>query len=124
MAKYHLVLWGDRTSNSLIGKVADYLPIAWNGMQITAGEEKFAADGHVLTLIHPNPLQQRPTRYVVINSGPTFRESHDRTNSQQTPKLPDWAVIDLSEAPGPERPGRIAAAGFFDESWRFNPADR
>jgi hypothetical protein len=36
----------------------------------------------------------------------------------QTPKLGDWAVIDLSEPPGPLRPGRIAAGGFFDEMWR------
>ncbi|MBI3465666.1 MAG: prolyl oligopeptidase family serine peptidase, partial [Planctomycetes bacterium] len=119
MQRYHLILWGDSASNSVIAKVAEYLPIAWSGQQITAGNEKFAADGHVLTLIHPNPLQQRPTRYVVLNSGPTFREAHDRTNSQQTAKLPDWAVIDLSEPPGPERPGRIAAAGFFDEQWRL-----
>lgn len=124
MQRYHLILWGDRTSNSLIGKVAEYLPVGWNEQQITSGTTTFAADGHVLTLIHPNPLQQRPTRYLLLNSGPTFREAHDRTNSQQTPKLPDWAVIDLSEPPGPERPGRIAAAGFFDEQWRLKGTDK
>jgi hypothetical protein len=122
MQRYHLILWGDRMSNSLIGKVAEYLPVVWSNDHVTAGEEKFAAESHVLALIHPNPLQQRPTKYVVLNSGPTFREAHDRTNSQQTPKLPDWAVIDLSEPPGAERPGRIAKAGFFDEQWRLKPA--
>ena len=68
-------------------------------------------------LIYPNPLN--PTKYVVINSGPTFREGHDRTNSLQNPKLPDWAVIDLSQPPDELAPGRIAAADFFDEDWQL-----
>jgi hypothetical protein len=49
----------------------------------------------------------------------TFREAHDSTNSQQIPKLTDWAVIDLSQPPDNRQPGRIAAAGFFDELWQI-----
>lgn len=60
-----------------------------------------------------------PRRYIVINSGPTFREAHDKTNSQQNPKLPDWAVIDLTQDPDATAPGRIAAAGFFNEEWEL-----
>jgi hypothetical protein len=67
-------------------------------------------------LIFPNPLN--PNRYVVLNSGLTFREGHDKTNSQQNPKLPDWAVIGLDRDPDALAPGRIAAAGFFDEAWK------
>jgi hypothetical protein len=54
----------------------------------------------------------------VFNSGPTFRESHDRTNSLQNPKLPDWAVIDVSVPPDGNLPGKVAAAGFFNEEWK------
>lgn len=37
----------------------------------------------------------------------------------QTPKLPDWMVIDLNE-PAPARaPGNVMAAGFFDKRWRL-----
>jgi hypothetical protein len=60
-------------------------------------------------------------KYVVLNSGVTFREAHDRTNSLQNPKLPDWAVIDLSQPPDAATPGRIAAADFFDEEWKLAP---
>jgi hypothetical protein len=68
-------------------------------------------------MIYPNPLN--PNRYIVINSDFTFREAHYLTNSQQTPKLPDWAVIDLTTPPGPRAPGRVAAAGFFGERWEM-----
>jgi hypothetical protein len=55
---------------------------------------------------------------VLINSGPTFREGHDRTNSLQNPKLPDWAIIDIRTPSSDTAPGRIANAGFFNEFWR------
>ncbi|SVB47990.1 uncharacterized protein METZ01_LOCUS200844, partial [marine metagenome] len=64
-------------------------------------------------LIHPNPLSS--SHCVVIHSGPTFRESHDRTNSLQNPKLPDWAIRDLNQPPNGESAGKVVAADFFDE---------
>lgn len=117
MKKYHLIVWGDPASNTVLTKVAEKLPIRWTGSAITAGDKSFPATGHVVSMIYPNPLQ--PNRYVVVNSGPTFREGHDSTNSQQTPKLPDWAVIDLSEPPDAFQSGKIADAGFFDEEWKY-----
>ena len=54
-------------------------------------------------LIYPNPLN--PKRYVVLNSGFTFREYDYLNNARQTPKLPDWAVIDVTTPPS------IALAG-------------
>jgi hypothetical protein len=69
-------------------------------------------------------LEPEPSfpRYLVVNSGPTFREGHDRTNSQQTPKLPDWAVIDVRTPPDAYQPGKVVAAGFFDAQWRLEMA--
>lgn len=119
MRKYHLILWGDRQSNKLLAQIADELPIRWDAKQIVAGEQTFPSAGHALTMICPNPLDEK--HYVVLNSGTTFREAHDGTNSQQTPKLPDWAVIDLSEPPSDLRPGKIVDAGFFDEYWKWKP---
>jgi hypothetical protein len=69
-------------------------------------------------MIYPNPLN--PTRYIVLNSGHTFREDHNRTNSQQTPKLPDYTIIDLNTPASGKSPGKIAAAGFFDERWQLS----
>ncbi len=114
---YHLVLWGDRQSNKLIGKMADSLPIRQDAKTVTVGEQSYPADRHVGVLIYPNPLNS--SRYVVLNSGLTFREGHDRTNSLQNPKLPDWAVIDVSVAPNALQPGKVVDAGFFDEQWRL-----
>jgi len=117
LAKYHLVLWGDPASNSVLGRISDRLPIDWKNDEINVGKDSFPAAGHVVTMIYPNP--EAPAKYVVLNGGPTFREGHDRTNSLQNPKLPDWAVIDLSQPPDGLTPGRIAAADFFDEAWQL-----
>ena len=70
-------------------------------------------------MIYPNLLMKTPSRYVVLNSGMTFREGHDRTNSLQNPKLPDWAIIDITFPPDRLKPGRIVDSNFFDESWRL-----
>lgn len=107
--KYNLVLFGTPESNKAIAKVLEQTPLKWP-----------SEANRVLLGIYPNP--DSPKRYVVLNSGPTFREGHDRTNSLQNPKLGDWAIIDLSEPPGPERPGKIIETGFFNESWQF-PAE-
>lgn len=117
IANSNLVLWGDPVSNLVLTKIIDRLPIGWNAQSVKVGDQTFAAANYVPVLIFPNPLN--PKRYVVINSGFTFREAHYLTNAQQTPKLPDWAIVDLSVPPSTYAPGRIAAAGFFGERWEL-----
>ena len=70
-------------------------------------------------LIYPNPLN--PARYVVLNSGFTFREYDYLNNARQVPKLPDWAVIDLRTRPDWRYPGKVVAADFFGEDWQVRP---
>ena len=108
IANANLILWGDPSSNALLRRIADKLPLRLL--------RKYDAAHHTLIMIFPNPLN--PNRYVVLNSGHTFRADANTSNSIQTPKLPDWAIVDLREPPGPHSPGKIAAAGFFDEQWR------
>ncbi len=119
IAKFHLVVWGTPESNQLlkqaIAKAAPALPVNWSGAEVVVGTQRFAAQNHVPVFVYPNPLN--PRRYLVVNSGPTFREAHDRTNSLQNPKLPDWAIIDVTQSPDGSSPGRIVAADFFDERW-------
>jgi hypothetical protein len=55
----------------------------------------------------------------VINSGFTYREYDYLNNARQTPKLPDWAVIDVRTPTTPRSPGKVQAAGFFDENWQL-----
>ena len=122
VGSYHLVLWGDPSSNSFLAKIIDRLPIRWNTESIRLGDQSFAANQYAPVLIYPNPLN--PKRYLVINSGFTFRESDYLSNARQVPKLPDWAVIDLS-IPGSSRaPGRVAAAGFFGERWELTNSSK
>jgi len=112
----NLILWGDPESNSMIAEIASKLPVEWKEDSFVLRGTSYPRDAHVPVLIFPNPLS--PDRYVVLNSGLTFREGHDKTNSLQNPKLPDWAVIGLERDPDALAPGRIAAAGFFDEQWK------
>jgi hypothetical protein len=112
----NLILWGDPSSNAMIKKIIDKLPIQWDAEKIVFGGETYDAKHHAPILIFPNPLA--PNRYVVINSGFTFREAAALNNAQQTPKLPDWAIIDLSTPPDAYWPGKVVRAGFFDEQWR------
>jgi len=123
----NLILWGDADSNSVIKQIADKLPIKRSGDQWMVGTEKYDSATHVPVMIFPNPLdkQNYPSpRYVVLNSGLTFREAHDRTNSQQNPKLPDWAMIDMTQLPDAMAPGKIANAGFFDERWELKGGNK
>lgn len=83
------------------------------------GKRRFSSDQHALIMIYPNPLN--PKRYVVLNSSFTFRDFAYLNNARQTPKLPDWAVIDLRTAPGTRWPGKVVAADFFDEHWQLRP---
>ncbi len=112
----NLILWGDPSSNPMMAEIIDRLPIQWDGTQFTFQGETYDTSDYVPLMIFPNPIN--PDRYVVINSGLTFREGHDRTNSLQNPKLPDWAVIGLDQLPDGFTPGRVVDAGFFDEEWK------
>lgn len=120
IAAHHLVLWGDPSSNRLLAKMAAKLPLSWEGNVVKGGKQSFSAAHHVPVLIYPNPLN--PKKYVVLNSGFTFREYDYLNNARQVPKLPDYAVIDVREPVSSRAPGGIVAAGFFDERWELTPA--
>jgi len=93
--------------------------LVWNDRVVKIGSQEAPAAQSVPVLCYPNPMS--PGRYVILNSGLTFREAHDRTNSLQNPKLPDWAILDISEPPNAESAGRVVAADFFDNQWRAMP---
>jgi len=83
---------------------------------VVVGNQEYPAT-HVPVFVFSNPLN--PTKYVVINSGFTF---HDHTsNAMQSPKLPDWAVVDITKPGNNYRylPLFVESQGFFDEGWRL-----
>ena len=111
LAAHNLVIFGDPQSNWLLARIADKLPIRWDAKTFRVGDKSFSAASHVPVFIFPNPLN--PNRYVVLNSGFTFAAAGPGSNAQQTPKLPDYAVLDL------EHGDAVVLAGFFDEQWKL-----
>ncbi len=122
IAAHNLVLWGDPASNKVLARIADKLPIKWDKENVQANRSSFAGDGHMPVLIYPNPLN--PKRYVVLNSGFTFRDYDYLNNARQVSKLPDYAVIDVSTPPSSRWPGKVVKAGFFDDKGRFPVVER
>jgi hypothetical protein len=121
IASHNLVLWGDPSSNAVFAKIADKLPIKWTDKGIVVGKNTYEAETLVPVLIYPNPLN--PKKYVVLNSGFTFREYDQLNNARQVPKLPDYAFIDTSTPPNSRYPGKVVWAGFFGENWELLPND-
>jgi hypothetical protein len=113
----NLVLWGDPASNGVLARIASKLPIRWDKNGVHTPDANYPADKYVPVLVYPNPLN--PKRYVVINSGFTFREYDYLNNARQVAKLPDYAIIDLGVPVTSRAPGGIAIADFFDEQWQW-----
>ena len=114
---HNLILWGDPSSNQMIAKIIERQPVKWDGEFVRVGDQRYATANHVPVLIYPNPLN--PKKYVVLNSGFTFREYDYLNNARQVPKLPDWAIVDLNTSPSSRWPGKIVDAGFFGEKWEL-----
>jgi hypothetical protein len=117
IASSNLILWGDPSSNKILQRILKKLPVRWDE-QIRVRYDSFVSSRHVLAMIYPNP--ENPKRYVVLNSGFTFREFDYLNNARQAPKLPDWAIIDVTSPRTSQKPGGIADAGFFNDSWRIS----
>ncbi len=128
IANNNLVLWGDPSSNAVLASMAVLgvrngghtgdplgMPYQWSDKALEINGVKYDAAHHAPVLIFPNPLN--PKKYVVLNSGPTFREDALLNNSDQTPKLPDWAIVNIDTPADGKWPGQIIDAGFFDERW-------
>jgi pimeloyl-ACP methyl ester carboxylesterase len=112
----NLILFGDARTNLVIDKLSSSLPIRWDEKEIAIGDQSRPSPGRVVAMVYPNPLN--PNRYIVLNSGFTFRQYDFLNNARQTPKLPDWAIIDVTNGATSRDPGKIDAAGFFNESWQ------
>lgn len=117
LRKYNIIAWGTPETNRFLKDLASPtsdVPIRWTSDSVQVGKQQFDASHHVPVFVYP-----LGNKYLVVNSGLTFREGHDRTNSLQNPKLPDWAVIDLRQPPDDVTPGKVVAADFFDEAWQL-----
>ena len=115
IATRHLVLFGDPSSNSLIGQVLDGLPLEWTKDNVVLAGQKSGADRHLPVMIYPNPLN--PARYVVLNSGHTIPTGdYEKTNALFFPRLGDYAVLRAAAGDEP-LPADVVTAGLFNDEW-------
>lgn len=112
----NIILWGDPSSNAILRRLPNKLPAKWSKKTLEFRGYKLDAEHYAPIFIFPNPLN--PRKYVVVNSGHTFRERAALNNSDQTPKLPDWAIVDVRQPADDLWPGLIYDAGFFSENWK------
>ena len=111
----HLICFGDYHSNQYLRKIADQLPIHWTKDVLQAGSRQFDSTTCVPVFCYPNP--RNPNRYIVVNSGMTYREFSNVSNSRQIPMLPDWSILGVTGNDDGIFAGPVIAQGFFDESW-------
>ena len=132
IASANLVLWGTPDSNNYLKQIAERLPLQWKFTappfsnkqpaaitELRIGNRTYDPATHIPALIYPNP--ENPNRYIVLNSGFTFREYDYLNNARQIAKLPDYAIIDITVPANSRYPGKISTAGFFDEQWQLRP---
>lgn len=118
----NLILFGDPGSNSWIAKVVPLPMLNWSVQSFRLGGQEYSSTDHIPALIAPNPLPGANGRYVVLNSGHTFREVElAKLNYLLFPRWGDWAVLQID----PSRPAteplteKVIRAGYFDEQWQF-----
>ncbi|MCD0463035.1 prolyl oligopeptidase family serine peptidase [Roseiconus lacunae] len=117
IATCNLICFGDFSSNRVLFNVADSLPIRWTRQTLVVAGKSYDPADHAPVMCFPNPMN--PSRYIVVNSGMTFREFSNVSNSRQIAMLPDYAVINVTEEDDSIFPGTVVDQGFFDEQWQF-----
>jgi predicted esterase len=116
IANRNLILFGDPSSNSLIGQILDALPLEWTRENITFAGQTVSAAENVPVLIYPSPLNAR--RYVVLNSGHTFHAADFQdTNALLYPRLGDYALLKLAPTEQDPLAAVVVTAGLFDDFW-------
>jgi pimeloyl-ACP methyl ester carboxylesterase len=117
VAKYHLVLFGDPASNSILAALADLLPIKWTKQSVKVGKDDFKAEDHVPSFICANP--KNPNRYIVVNAG---QNTMKRGETRKLPvvnfqRLGDYAVLKIQRE-GESITEQQVLEGLFDEDWQ------
>jgi dienelactone hydrolase len=119
IAAHHLVVFGDPKSNQVLARALDKLPVRWDAQQLSLGSKTFDPARHTIAMVYPNPLD--PRRYIVVNSGHSFRRAEmAATNASLFPRLGDYAVLALRQPIGSPVESELMTAGFFDEEWKLH----
>jgi len=117
MTTKHLILFGDPSSNSLIGQALGGLPLKWTKDAIEFAGKKYAAADHLPVMIYPSPLNT--AKYLVLNSGHTFKAADFQgTNALLYPRLGDYAILKPTPNAKDPQAAEVVTAGLFDDSWQ------
>ncbi len=118
IATSNLICFGDFISNRYLAGIAHSLPVSWDREHLQIGSKSFDPSKHVAVFCYPNPAN--PDRYIVVNSGMTFREFSNVSNSRQIAMLPDWAVMNVETKDDLIIAGDVIEEGFFNEQWQLD----
>ena len=121
IAGSNLVLFGDPSSNAIYGGLRT---VCQSSGARTASSLAKTSSLPATRRCSSSRIRSTRKKYVVINSGFTF---HDQANNaMQSPKLPDWAVVDTTKPGNNFRylPLFVDSQGFFDEAWRLKGPSR
>lgn len=116
-----LVLIGPPSSNSILARIADRLPIRVTNDAVLVGEEAHRGDQVGTVFVAPSPLD--PDRTVLVIAGPRPLGTLQSTSLPDI--LPDYVVFDERVAPARDRWAcggtgcQYRAHGFFDMQWRL-----
>ncbi|MBI2896678.1 MAG: prolyl oligopeptidase family serine peptidase [Deltaproteobacteria bacterium] len=124
VATRSLALIGNPSSNSVLARIQDRLPIRWDGGAIVVGSRRHEGPAIGTMFVYPNP--ENPERYVLVVGG---TDAMGTAYSDHLPELvPDWVVFDRGVLPAQGEvliaDGSLRDAGFFDDEWRLSDAAR
>lgn len=104
----HLILFGDKTTNQLIAKSSEQLPIELNS----------SATDYCLLYIYPHN-----GHYVVINSGPPWWTGLESKGWRYLPE--PYSVVSSAKdfLLFKDNPQNVILGGTFDNSWKLKPED-
>jgi len=120
--KCNLVLIGTPRTNSVLARIADKLPIKFDGNNgYIVGNRKITGPGLGMNMIYPSPFN--PNRYVVVKSGLYY--GLRLSDNHKFDMLPDFIIYDQDldrEIPDlyDGVPNRSRCAGFFDKYWQLD----
>jgi len=102
----NLILYGTPESNSVMRRLADRLPVAFDGRTIRVGGKSYTDDATTVFAVLPHP--ENPDRYVAVHGGVTY-DAITYGSHIDLGLLPDYLVYSG---------GRVLDWGFWGNDWQ------
>lgn len=110
---HNLILIGNATSNDLIAKINNYLPVHFEPGGIKSGRRFVSGKDLGIIVVYPNPLN--PEKYVVILGGQSPETIRKAVENRRY--APDYVIFDDSTDFG--KSDTVLDWGYFNNSWHF-----